>query len=90
MVQMEHLLMAIQHQTDTVSVSGLSPLDEKAFQSHIAHKMNDDDDSFVLYLSCSGFLHDIDVQSSEEVPQGLHARGQPVVFRREVLLYHTL
>lgn len=63
------------------------------FQSHIAHKMNDDADdnnSFVLYLSCSGFLHDIDIQGSEEVLQGLHAGGQPVVFRGEVLLYDTL
>lgn len=30
MVQMKHLLMAIQHQMDTVSVDGLSPLDETA------------------------------------------------------------
>lgn len=35
------------------------------------------------------FLHDIDVHCSEEVLQGLHGRGQPMVCRGDVPLYDT-
>ena len=81
---MIHSLMAMQQQTQIVEL-GLS---HPAATSISNFLIIGEAGGWLNHLCLVGslFLHDINVYCSEKVLQGLHSRGQPMVFSGDVLL----